>query len=107
MVQGIEFDGGSLTPAAEPALERILGLLRGHPELRIEIGVHTDSRGSDAHNLRLSRLRAEAVANWLAERGIALQRLEVRGYGEQRPIANNRTAEGRARNRRIELRRVD
>ena len=107
VVEGLGFDGASLAADAEQALERILALLERHPSLRLEIGAHTDSRGSEAHNLRISRLRAEAVVNWLAERGVALERLEVRAYGEQRPIAPNSTAEGRARNRRIELRRRD
>lgn len=107
VVAGVTFVGVSLAPESEPALQRLLALLERHPELRVEIGAHTDSRGGDAHNLRISRLRAEAVVNWLAERGVALERLEVRGYGERYPIAPNTTAEGRARNRRIEVRRLD
>ncbi len=103
----VTFQGITLNPEADPALQRVLATLQRHPELRIEVGAHTDSRGSDAHNLRVSRLRAEAVVNWLAARGIALDRLEVRGYGEAQPIAPNTTAEGRAQNRRIELRRLD
>jgi OOP family OmpA-OmpF porin len=67
------------------------------------VGGHTDSIGSDEYNLRLSQRRAEAVAAWLAAHGIAAARLTAKGFGESKPVADNRTAEGRQRNRRIEI----
>ena len=75
--------------------------------MRVEIGGHTDDRGGTASNETLSRQRAEAVRDWLVSHGIDTSRLEVRGYGESRPTASNATPEGRARNRRIEFRRLN
>ena len=70
----------------------------------IDVMGHTDSTGSDAHNLDLSRRRAESVANHLVSRGINRARIATIGYGKQYPIADNTTVEGRALNRRVEIR---
>ncbi|MCK5726660.1 MAG: OmpA family protein [Thiotrichaceae bacterium] len=69
----------------------------------IEITGHTDNLGSDIYNLNLSRRRSEAVANFLQSKGILRQVMTVIGYGEQRPLVSNNTAQGRARNRRVEI----
>ena len=74
---------------------------------RIEIGGHTDSQGSKGLNQRLSRARAEAVLDALLARGVALDRLAARGYGEEQPVASNETEIGRARNRRIVFTALD
>ena len=75
------------------------------PEPRVAIKVigHTDSQGSEMTNLQLSISRAEAVAEYLRQRGIALERLSADGHGEAEPLASNATEEGRMRNRRVEL----
>lgn len=72
-------------------------------KLRLQVRVHTDSRGSDHYNRRLSQMRAEAVVQQLIRRGIAPQRLSALGLGERKPLANNATAEGREQNRRVEF----
>ena len=105
---GIAFasGGAELTPESIPALEQVLHVLRRHPEVRIQVGGHTDSRGSARHNLRLSTQRARAVAQWLADHGVDPARLDAEGFGETQPVADNQTAEGREQNRRIEFRVV-
>lgn len=109
VLEGIEFATGStqLTPASEQTLERVAESLRAWPDVRVEIGGHTDSQGSAAFNLELSQQRAESVRQFLLGRGIDPTRVTAVGYGEERPIRNNGTVEGRAANRRVELRRID
>lgn len=108
-LQGIQFGSGSaeILRESENMLQRGLMLLRQNPGVRVEIAGHTDDRGQTGANVRLSRARAESVRRWLIDHGIEARRLEVRGYGESNPIADNETEEGRARNRRIEFRRLD
>ena len=89
---------------ALPKLDDVVALLKANPQMRIEIQGHTDSRGTYRHNLRLSRVRAQAVVQYLKRKGIAAERLTATGYGPNRPRGSNDTAEGRAKNRRIELR---
>jgi OOP family OmpA-OmpF porin len=68
------------------------------------VHAHTDSKGRKADNQRLSDARAESVVDYLAEKGVARDRMIARGFGEDQPIASNDTPEGRARNRRVEFR---
>jgi OOP family OmpA-OmpF porin len=89
------------------ALDRLGDIFRSCAPGRIEIGGHTDSQGSTGLNQRLSRARAEAVLDALMVRGVALDRLAARGYGEEQPVASNETEIGRARNRRIEFTALD
>jgi outer membrane protein OmpA-like peptidoglycan-associated protein len=77
--------------------------LRDNPSLDVRIEGHTDSQGSAAANQRLSQKRAEAVRRYLVDQAIAPTRMEAIGYGEDRPLEDNRTAEGRATNRRVEF----
>ena len=100
----IEFATASaeLLPASRPLLERIAGVARSCPgTLRIE--GHTDGVGPVAANARLSAARAETVRDALVKRGLAPDRLVAEGFGPSRPVASNDTADGRARNRRIEF----
>jgi outer membrane protein OmpA-like peptidoglycan-associated protein len=79
-------------------------LLNDVPTLKIEISSHTDSKGSDDYNMRLSQSRSETVVNYLInEKKIVKDRLVAKGYGETRPIATNDTDEGRQQNRRSEF----
>jgi outer membrane protein OmpA-like peptidoglycan-associated protein len=87
-------------------LDRVAASLIEHPDVRIEVAGHCDSQGAEEYNLKLSDLRANAVRNYLIEKGVAADRLVARGYGETQPIADNDTAEGRAENRRVELTRL-
>ncbi len=93
-----------ILPDSRKVLDSVAATLETHLDIaRLEIGVHTDSRGSGAYNKRISQQRADAVARYLKGKGIPGERLEAVGYGEERPIASNRTAAGRAENRRVEL----
>ncbi len=87
----------------EPALEGIARVLAEYRKTLVAIEGHTDSRGAEGHNQRLSERRALAVGRFLADTGIAPQRLVIIGYGESRPIADNDTEAGRNKNRRLEL----
>ena len=105
---GIYFDTdkATLKPESEATLNQVLGLLKGKPTLRLEIGGHTDSQASDSYNLDLSKRRAQSVVKWLTDKGIVATRLKAEGFGETRPVADNETAAGRALNRRVEIRDI-
>lgn len=93
-----------LDSSARRALDDIAALLARHPDAQVEVAGHADSRGPEDYNMRLSVSRAEAVRNYLAQKGIAASRMTVRGYGESQPTASNDSAQGQAENRRVELR---
>jgi outer membrane protein OmpA-like peptidoglycan-associated protein len=93
----------TLLPIAQQRLEQVAAMLRDHPNQNIVIEGHTDTRGSVAANESLSLARARAVKDFFAAQGIPAERLRAEGLGPHRPIANNRTAEGRANNRRVEI----
>jgi len=91
-------------PIAERQLAKVAEALKEQDESKtIVVEGHTDSRGSDAANLRLSQERAETVLLFLVGQGVDSQRIRAVGKGERNPIASNRTAEGRANNRRVEI----
>lgn len=99
-----DFDKADVRPDAAAALGRLATVIRAYPTGRVEIEGHTDSKGDDAYNQRLSERRAESVKRWLVEReGIAADRLATRGAGESRPMADNATDAGRQKNRRVEV----
>jgi outer membrane protein OmpA-like peptidoglycan-associated protein/Tol biopolymer transport system component len=85
-------------------LNTVLSLMKSNPNMQIAIEGHTDNQGTAEHNQVLSENRAKSVANWLIGKGIAAKRLTSKGFGAEQPIANNSTENGRAMNRRIELR---
>lgn len=98
-----DFDKATLTAEGKSRVRDAAALLKPHPTLRVSVEGHTDSIGKDAYNMRLSERRAQTVADQLADEGISKSRLDVRGFGKTRPIADNKTAEGRAENRRVEI----
>ena len=98
-----ETDKADLLAASSAELDRVVQLLKDHPELKLEIAGHTDSTGSETHNNQLAKNRAEAVVAYLTSHGIAVERLSAVGYGSSKPIATNATEEGRAQNRRVEF----
>lgn len=98
-----DFDKATLRPESTNELERLIKLLNDLPTLKIEIGSHTDSKGSDDYNMKLSQSRSESVVNYLITHGIAKDRLTAHGYGETKPIDTNDTDEGRQNNRRSEF----
>lgn len=99
-----EFDRAEILPESAQALETVTDLLRGRPELKLLVVGHTDGVGSFDYNLRLSVERAQAVVGWLGSSGgIDSSRLRAAGAGPMSPITTNRTENGRAQNRRVEL----
>lgn len=102
---GVTFDVGSYTikPAFRNTLDTVSASLQQYPDSLIDVYGHTDSTGSDSSNQLLSERRAEAVANYMSSRGVNSARIRWQGFGETAPIADNTTMEGRARNRRVEI----
>jgi len=91
-------------PDSRWVLDCVAATLETHMDIALlEIGVHTDSRGSSAFNKRMSQQRADSVLAYLVGKGLPRERLVAVGYGEERPIDTNRTEDGRRRNRRVEL----
>ena len=97
------FNSSTLNRNAYAVLDSVAETLREYDQTMIEVAGHTDSIGSDAYNDKLSRERAQSVANYLTGRGISGQRLIITGAGERYPIASNDTEAGRAENRRVEM----
>ncbi|MBI5856533.1 MAG: OmpA family protein [Sphingobacteriales bacterium] len=95
-----------LKQESQVELDRLVQLLNENPNLKIEISGHTDNVGKPADNLLLSNNRAKAVINYLISKNISAQRLTSKGYGETKPVADNKTEEGKAKNRRTEMRVV-
>ena len=93
-----EYDKSTLLPGAYAELRRISDVLNQYPQTIIEVGGHTDTRGSEAYNLRLSERRAQAVTDELIRNGVLAQRINAVGYGESRPISADH-----AMNRRVEI----
>ncbi len=96
-------DHYALDSASFTELNRLLQFMRDQPQWRIEISGHTDATGRETYNQQLSEQRAQSVAAYLVERGIDAGRIETVGYGSQKPVATNETAEGRQQNRRTEI----
>ncbi|EEY98723.1 OmpA family protein [Vibrio mimicus] len=96
-------NSAQLKPAMESKLDKLVGYLKQYPQATVEVVGHTDSTGSDAYNQKLSEKRAQAVAKALEAQGIEASRITAKGQGESNPIASNATAEGREKNRRVEL----
>lgn len=105
VLTGVNFDFDKSTLRSEDIaiIDRDVASLDKWGNVNIEVAGHTDSRGRDEYNMKLSQRRAEAVRNYLVSKGIASDRLSARGYGESQPVADNATDEGRFQNRRVEL----
>jgi OOP family OmpA-OmpF porin len=102
-LEGVTFDYNSatLTQSSLAILDSVAEGLKKYPRLRVELQGHTDSRGPDAYNLTLSQKRADAVREYLLKAGVPSNQMTAKGYGEGQPIADNKTEEGRAKNRRV------
>lgn len=98
-----DFDEAVIRPEDFDAMDRDAEDLKNRGDIKVEIAGHTDNIGTKRYNMKLSLRRAEAVRTYLIDKGVAPSRLTTQGYGESRPIADNDTAEGRFRNRRVEL----
>lgn len=102
-----EFNSATLKPAAYPELDKLLEQMKKYPLSRWRIEGHTDNVGGEAGNIKMSQMRAESVLNYFVSRGIPKVRFEVVGLGSSRPVADNIAPEGRAKNRRVEIKRID
>lgn len=102
---GVTFavDSSTISPSFQQTLDQIAQSLKTYPDSLVDVYGHTDSTGSDAYNQTLSEKRARAVSDYLTMRGVSSARLRWQGFGEQYPVASNETAEGRALNRRVEI----
>jgi outer membrane protein OmpA-like peptidoglycan-associated protein len=101
------FDSANLTPEARALLNEQAVILERKPTIKVKIAGHADTSGPEAYNQGLSERRAKAVKAYFISKGIAPDRLIPIGYGESRPIATNDTREGRANNRRVELKALE
>ena len=109
VLRGVTFETGrsALKPDSYTILDIVAASLVANPQIKIEIGGHTDNTGSAATNTVLSQARADAVRNYLAQKGVAPDRMVAKGYGPSQPVAPNTTVSGRAQNRRVELRQTN
>ena len=98
-----EFDKADITPESGPTLDLIAQVLRSDEHLKLMIYAHTDGIGSDEYNLDLSQRRAKAVSDSLASKGVLPPSMRHHGFGASKPVADNATDEGRAKNRRVEF----
>lgn len=98
-----DFDKTTLKKESYEELAKVIDFLKRNPTVEIEIAGHTDSKGSDEYNQKLSQGRTQAVVDYLISQGISARRLLATGYGESKPVDTNETEEGRAKNRRVEF----
>jgi len=109
VLEDVQFESNSseLTSGSSETLDKVVDGMSKYSDLRIEIQAHTDSMGEADYNQYLSEQRAKSVRDYLVGKGIAANRMETKGYGESKPVADNSTREGRAKNRRVELKILD
>lgn len=109
ILKGVTFKTGGteLTDNAKTVLDGVAEELKKFPEVKVEVQGHTDSTGNEAFNLSLSQKRAQAVADYIASQGVPAAQLTAKGYGQSAPIGDNKKADGRAKNRRVELKWLD
>jgi OOP family OmpA-OmpF porin len=104
-VYGIHFDTGkaTITADSDDMLNQIVQLLQKNSDLKLRVEGHTDNQGAGPANQTLSEKRAQAVVDWLVAHGVEAGRLKAAGFGATKPVADNSTEDGRAKNRRVEL----
>jgi len=98
-----DFDKATIKPEFEGVLDAGVEVLKENPGVRVQVAGYTDSVGTDEYNQALSERRAKAVSGYLSSHGIEASRLSAVGFGETNPVADNKTADGRSQNRRVEL----
>ncbi|MDQ6990460.1 MAG: OmpA family protein [Mariprofundaceae bacterium] len=104
-LEGVYFKSNSadLTPGSHITMDKAVEILKKRSHIKIQVAAYSDSRGKASYNQKLSDKRASSVMNYLINHGISSDRLTEHGFGEANPIADNKTREGRAKNRRVEL----
>jgi outer membrane protein OmpA-like peptidoglycan-associated protein len=105
LLEPVQFETGTaeIKTASYSLLDEVVGVLSDEPGIRMAVHGHTDNRGSVGYNRDLSQRRAQAVVKYLTDKGIAVERLEAKGFGPDRPVATNDSDAGRAQNRRVEF----
>jgi OmpA-OmpF porin, OOP family len=98
-----DFNKSTLQPVSDALLRQVAEFLTKDKTPKIEVQGHTDNVGGDTYNQTLSEARAGSVVAWLTNHGVAAERLSAREYGKTKPVADNNTDEGRAKNRRVEI----
>jgi OmpA-OmpF porin, OOP family len=106
LLEPVQFETGTadIKTASYSLLDEVVTVLNDMPDIRMAVHGHTDNRGGAAYNRELSQRRAQAVVKYLTDKGIPVARLDAKGFGPDRPVATNESAEGRAQNRRVEFR---
>ena len=102
---GVFFDTNkhNINAASQVTLDKLTGVLQEYPDTSVLVVGHTDSTGADAYNMTLSQKRAQSVTSYFTSKGLAANRFTTNWYGEQSPVADNNTEEGRAQNRRVNV----
>lgn len=100
-------NSATLSNPAKKELDKLAALLKDRPETKLQVGGHTDATGPSAFNQTLSENRAKAVKSHLVAKGISASLIQTQGYGSSKPVASNQTAEGRLKNRRVEITILD
>jgi OmpA-OmpF porin, OOP family len=98
-----DFDKSTIKPEAAAILDRLVAFMNENKDKKVNLSGHTDSIGTDAYNQKLSERRANSVKAYIVKKGVDDSRVAAQGFGETKPIADNKTKEGRAKNRRVEI----
>jgi len=98
-----DFNSAEIKSEAYPMLDEAVSILKRNPEMKVEIDGHTDNMGPAAYNMNLSERRAKAIMKYFVDKGVEAERLTTKGFGFTKPAASNKTKEGRAKNRRVQL----
>ena len=98
-----DFDRSNVKPEAAKILDRLVAFMQENKTSKVTLSGHTDNVGSDAYNQKLSERRVTAVREYVVKKGVDAARISGQGFGESKPIADNKTREGRAKNRRVEI----
>lgn len=109
VLEDVRFENNSaeLTSGSGEQLDKAVAAMKKYPDIRVEVQAHSDGSGAASYNQALSEKRAGSVRDYMVSKGIAADRLTAKGYGEDQPIASNDTPEGRAKNRRVELKIIE
>ena len=98
-----DFDESTIKPQAAEILDRLVAFMNENPSSKVSLSGHTDSIGTEVYNLNLSDRRWMSVRDYVVKKGVDSSRVSGQGFGESKPIADNETAAGRAKNRRVEI----
>lgn len=98
-----DFDKSTIKPEAGAILDRLVVFMNENKDKKVSLSGHTDSVGTDAYNQKLSERRVNSVRSYVVKKGVDAGRISGQGFGETKPIADNKTKDGRAKNRRVEV----